>query len=197
MSLIQCSECGKEISEYSTVCVHCGCPMSVIQKVLFACVEREICFTEVTKHIRIIYNVDTYPDGADIFAYDYPYYEQQYPGITPSLLVSFYVFNHEWDFNDRDVKAQYNRVDEFNNKLISELNRTWPERVFTENEVVFAKKLFGLDTEPISQNILCETFYPERPYSGYLLMRNIFVKLLKIFDTNTIEMIEYSDFYII
>ena len=29
MSLIKCSECGKEISDKATVCVHCGCPVSI------------------------------------------------------------------------------------------------------------------------------------------------------------------------
>ncbi len=28
MSLIKCSECGKEISDKATACVHCGCPVS-------------------------------------------------------------------------------------------------------------------------------------------------------------------------
>lgn len=27
MSLIICSECGKEISDKATVCIHCGCPI--------------------------------------------------------------------------------------------------------------------------------------------------------------------------
>ena len=27
MALIKCSECGKEISDQATVCVHCGCPI--------------------------------------------------------------------------------------------------------------------------------------------------------------------------
>ena len=27
MSLIKCSECGKEISDKATACVHCGCPV--------------------------------------------------------------------------------------------------------------------------------------------------------------------------
>lgn len=28
MALIKCSECGKEISDQATACVHCGCPVS-------------------------------------------------------------------------------------------------------------------------------------------------------------------------
>ena len=28
MALIRCSECGKEISDKATACVHCGCPVS-------------------------------------------------------------------------------------------------------------------------------------------------------------------------
>lgn len=28
MSLIKCRECGKEISDEATACVHCGCPVS-------------------------------------------------------------------------------------------------------------------------------------------------------------------------
>ena len=28
MSLIKCSECGKEISDKATNCVHCGCPIT-------------------------------------------------------------------------------------------------------------------------------------------------------------------------
>ena len=28
MALIKCSECGKEISDKATACVHCGCPVS-------------------------------------------------------------------------------------------------------------------------------------------------------------------------
>lgn len=27
MSLIKCSECGKEISDKATTCIHCGCPV--------------------------------------------------------------------------------------------------------------------------------------------------------------------------
>ena len=29
MALIQCPECGKEISNRATACIHCGCPLSV------------------------------------------------------------------------------------------------------------------------------------------------------------------------
>ena len=28
MALIKCSECGKEISDKATTCIHCGCPVS-------------------------------------------------------------------------------------------------------------------------------------------------------------------------
>ena len=31
MALIKCSECGKQISEYSDKCPHCGCPMDMIK----------------------------------------------------------------------------------------------------------------------------------------------------------------------
>lgn len=29
MALIKCSECGKEISDKSTACIHCGCPIEI------------------------------------------------------------------------------------------------------------------------------------------------------------------------
>lgn len=32
MSLITCSECGKEISDKASVCIHCGCPIEKIEK---------------------------------------------------------------------------------------------------------------------------------------------------------------------
>lgn len=31
MALIKCSECGKEISDKATNCIHCGCPINVIE----------------------------------------------------------------------------------------------------------------------------------------------------------------------
>lgn len=34
MALITCPECGHRISEYSDKCIYCGCPMSVIKKLL-------------------------------------------------------------------------------------------------------------------------------------------------------------------
>ena len=30
MSMIKCTECGKEISDKATACPHCGCPMTEI-----------------------------------------------------------------------------------------------------------------------------------------------------------------------
>lgn len=33
MALIKCPECGKKISDKSTVCVHCGCPLSAIENI--------------------------------------------------------------------------------------------------------------------------------------------------------------------
>lgn len=43
MSLIICSECGKEISDKATACIHCGCPIKkdtplIYQKSLYICV---------------------------------------------------------------------------------------------------------------------------------------------------------------
>ena len=32
MALIICPECGKEISEYATSCIGCGCPMVMIEQ---------------------------------------------------------------------------------------------------------------------------------------------------------------------
>lgn len=32
MSLTKCIECGKEISDKAKMCVHCGCPISRINK---------------------------------------------------------------------------------------------------------------------------------------------------------------------
>ena len=32
MALIKCPECGKEISDKATCCIHCGCPMDYIVK---------------------------------------------------------------------------------------------------------------------------------------------------------------------
>ena len=32
MALIKCPECGKEISEYSSFCIGCGCPMKKIKE---------------------------------------------------------------------------------------------------------------------------------------------------------------------
>ena len=41
MSLISCSECGKEISDKATVCIHCGCPikkkLNTSKKVVYMC----------------------------------------------------------------------------------------------------------------------------------------------------------------
>ena len=32
MALIKCKECGKEISDKATNCIHCGCPVNSITK---------------------------------------------------------------------------------------------------------------------------------------------------------------------
>ena len=29
MALIKCNECGKEISDKATICIHCGCPVEL------------------------------------------------------------------------------------------------------------------------------------------------------------------------
>ena len=34
MALIKCPECGNQISEFATACIHCGCPMSKIKELL-------------------------------------------------------------------------------------------------------------------------------------------------------------------
>lgn len=34
MAMITCPECGKQISEYSTVCIGCGASMEIIKKLL-------------------------------------------------------------------------------------------------------------------------------------------------------------------
>lgn len=36
MSLIKCSECGREISDKATACIHCGCPISASKPTTFA-----------------------------------------------------------------------------------------------------------------------------------------------------------------
>ena len=42
MALIKCSECGKEISDKSKTCIHCGCP-----------VEKELICNECGKKLDI------------------------------------------------------------------------------------------------------------------------------------------------
>ena len=36
MALIKCSECGREISDKATACIHCGCPISASKTTTFA-----------------------------------------------------------------------------------------------------------------------------------------------------------------
>lgn len=31
MAIIQCPECGKEISDKAKICIHCGCPIEIMQ----------------------------------------------------------------------------------------------------------------------------------------------------------------------
>ena len=45
MSLIKCSECGKEFSDKATTCIHCGCPNNIKAKELFT----EKDYKELTK----------------------------------------------------------------------------------------------------------------------------------------------------
>lgn len=49
MALIKCSECGKEISDKATTCIHCGCPVSAMEK-------KEIRKVEYKKWEELIWN---------------------------------------------------------------------------------------------------------------------------------------------
>ena len=48
MSLIICSECGKEISDKATACIHCGCPIKkdnsphISKKFVYMCMNVDI-----------------------------------------------------------------------------------------------------------------------------------------------------------
>lgn len=54
MSLIICSECGKEISDKASACIHCGCPIEKIKKpntskkYVYIC-ESELCLSNPFK----------------------------------------------------------------------------------------------------------------------------------------------------
>ena len=32
MALIKCEDCGKEISDKDKACIHCGCPIKLVQE---------------------------------------------------------------------------------------------------------------------------------------------------------------------
>ena len=32
MALIKCEDCGKEISDKAKACIHCGCPINLVQE---------------------------------------------------------------------------------------------------------------------------------------------------------------------
>jgi len=49
MALIKCSECGKEVSDKASKCVHCGCPIKKEEKKMF-CVE---CGNELKKTDKV------------------------------------------------------------------------------------------------------------------------------------------------
>ena len=65
MSLIICSECGKEISDKATVCIHCGCPIKkdetphISKKFVYMCMSNSCLsnpfkeFNEYKEGIRI------------------------------------------------------------------------------------------------------------------------------------------------
>ncbi len=50
MALIKCSECGKQISDKSKVCIHCGCPIETRKKDKIICNE---CGNELNKNDNV------------------------------------------------------------------------------------------------------------------------------------------------
>lgn len=65
MSLIRCSECGKEISDKATACVHCGCPIekdehpNTTKKFVYMCMS-DSCLSNPFKEF------DEYREGIQI-----------------------------------------------------------------------------------------------------------------------------------
>jgi hypothetical protein len=187
MAIIICPECNKEISEYAEYCIGCGCPMDIIQKILYA----KVILDDSAKRLDIDMGsvLDTQESWENI--------ELFCPKITPSLLVSCYVFNHSPSFNFSDLTVAYREAcikkGIYNEKLIRIMNLA-----LTPEEVSVALKLFCIDSKLLSMDEVCQTHEKNRPYSTFLQIQMIIKKLkgtneLNIYKPHYFHLIKLED----
>jgi len=53
MALIKCSDCGKEISDKSSVCIHCGCPLEQVKEENKTIIKKEVEDTKENKKNKL------------------------------------------------------------------------------------------------------------------------------------------------
>lgn len=142
MSLIICSECGKEISDKSSACIHCGCPIEKIEranttkKLVFICMGA--CLSNPFKEF------DEYTQVCPDCGGQLSYYETQITDNDTDLVVEHYTE----EFYKNMKKSQQQEIEcpychSTNTKKISTFGR------------VFSTEFLGLGSGKVGKQWHC------------------------------------------
>ncbi len=98
--------------------------------------------------LRVVYDIDRYPEGADIFDYDAEAIRWHYPGLLPLLLFECYIFRHDTRFDIGEWECLVPFVEEFNGELSDVLSSLQPDEEYA------ARLLLGMDGAPVKPSSL-------------------------------------------